>query len=53
MSTARDIVEAAFRKLGIVASDEAMTADQADNGINALNRMEFFKDNAKKAKVIE
>lgn len=39
MTTARDIVERAFRKLGIVASDEAMTADQADNGINALNDM--------------
>ena len=39
MSTARDIVEAAYRKLGVVASDEAMTADQADNGINTLNRM--------------
>jgi hypothetical protein len=39
MATARDIVEAAYRKLGVVASDEPMTADQADNGINALNRM--------------
>lgn len=39
MATCRDIVEAAFRKLGVVASDEPLTADQADNGINALNRM--------------
>lgn len=39
MSTARDIVERSFRKIGVVASDEPMTADQADNGINALNMM--------------
>jgi hypothetical protein len=39
MTTARDLVEAAYRKLGVVASDEPMTADQADNGINTLNRM--------------
>lgn len=39
MTTARDIVEAAYRKLGVVASDEAMTADQADNGVKTLNRM--------------
>lgn len=39
MATCRDIVESAFRKIGVVASDEPMTADQADNGINALNRM--------------
>ena len=39
MSTARDIVERAFRKIGVVASDEPMTADQAQNGIDALNMM--------------
>ena len=39
MATARDIIERAFRKLGVVASDEGMTADQAENGINALNMM--------------
>ena len=39
MTTARDIVERAFRKLGVVASDEAMTADQAQNGLDALNMM--------------
>ena len=39
MSTARDIVEAAYRKLGVVASDEPLTADQAENGVNTLNRM--------------
>jgi hypothetical protein len=37
MTTARDIVEAAYRKLGVVASDEPMTADQGENGINTLN----------------
>lgn len=39
MSTARDIVEAAYRKLGVVATDEPMTAEQAQDGIDALNRM--------------
>ena len=39
MSTARDIIERAFRKIGVVASDEAMTADQAQNGLDALNMM--------------
>lgn len=39
MTTARDIVERAYRKIGVVASDEPMTADQAENGINALNMM--------------
>lgn len=41
MTTARDIVERAFRKLGVVASDEAMTADQAQNALDALNMMMF------------
>ena len=39
MTTARDIVERAFRKLGVVASDEPMTADQAQNGLDTLNMM--------------
>lgn len=39
MTTARDIVEQAYRKIGVVASDEAMTADQAANGLIALNNM--------------
>lgn len=39
MTTARDIVERAYRKLGVVASDEPMTADQASNGLDALNMM--------------
>ena len=39
MATARDIVQRAFRKIGVVASDEPMTADQADSGLDALNMM--------------
>lgn len=39
MATARDIVERAYRKIGVVASDEAMTADQAQNGMDTLNMM--------------
>lgn len=39
MATAYDIVLRAYRKLGIVAEDEPMTADQAANGIDALNMM--------------
>lgn len=39
MTTARDIVERAYRKLGVVASDEPMTADQGQNGLDALNMM--------------
>lgn len=39
MATARDLVERAFRKIGVVATDEAMTADQADIGMDALNMM--------------
>lgn len=39
MTTTRDIIERAYRKLGIVASDEPMTAEQAQNGLMALNMM--------------
>lgn len=39
MTTCRDIVEDAFRTIGVVADDEPMTASQAENGIVALNRM--------------
>jgi hypothetical protein len=39
MATCRDIVQAAFRKIGVVASDEPMTADQAAEGMFALNMM--------------
>lgn len=39
MATVRDIVERAYRKIGVVASDEAMTADQGSSGVDALNMM--------------
>ena len=39
MSTARDVVEDAYRTIGVVADDEAMTSSQASNGIRALNLM--------------
>ncbi len=39
MATMRDIVERAYRKIGVVATDEAMTADQASTGLDALNMM--------------
>lgn len=39
MTTARDLVTRAFRKLGVVADDEPMTADQAEHGLNVLNDM--------------
>lgn len=39
MATARDLVDAAMRKIGVVAEDEAMTADQALHGVDTLNRM--------------
>lgn len=35
----RQIIADAFRKLGVVAEDEDMTADQVDTGKRALNRM--------------
>lgn len=37
--TVRALVEDAHRKIGVVAFDEPMTADQANNGVRALNRM--------------
>lgn len=39
MATCRDLVERAYRKIGVVATDEAMTADQADVGMDALSMM--------------
>jgi hypothetical protein len=39
MATARDLVDAAMRKIGVVAEDEALTADQAAHGVAVLNRM--------------
>ncbi len=37
--TARSIVSDALRKIGVVAMDEDMTADQSAHGLRALNRM--------------
>lgn len=37
--TARTVVSDALRKIGVVAHDEAMTADQADIGLRALDRL--------------
>lgn len=37
--TARDLITDAYRKVGIVAEDEAMTADQAATGVREMNRM--------------
>jgi hypothetical protein len=39
MATVRDIVDAAMRKIGVVAEDEALSADQAAHGAATLNRM--------------
>lgn len=39
MTTVRDIVERAHRKIGVVAQDEAMTADQGQAGLDAFNEM--------------
>jgi len=39
MTTTRDIIERAYRKLQVVAFDEPMTADQSDNGLASLNDM--------------
>lgn len=39
MTTTRDIIERAYRKLGVVAQDEPMTADQGAAGLDALNAM--------------
>jgi hypothetical protein len=39
MTTVRDIITRAFRKIGVTANDEELTADQAVTGLNALNAM--------------
>ena len=39
MATVRDIVTRAYRKIGVVASDEPMTPDQASAGLDAFNDM--------------
>jgi hypothetical protein len=39
MTTVNDIVTRAYRKIGVVATDEPMTADQGQIGQDALNMM--------------
>lgn len=39
MTSMSTIIERAYRKIGVVAADDAMTADQASSGIAALNDM--------------
>lgn len=39
MATVNDIVTRAYRKIGVVAHDEAMTADQGADGLSAFNDM--------------
>lgn len=39
MTTVRDIVERAYRKIGVVAIDEPMGAEYADAGLDAFNEM--------------
>lgn len=39
MATVNDIVTRAYRKIGIVAHDEAMTSDQGASGLSAFNEM--------------
>ncbi len=39
MATMRDIIKRAYRKIGIVAFDVDMTADQASEGLETLNSL--------------
>jgi hypothetical protein len=39
MTTALEIVERAFRKIGVKAEDEGLTADQLAHGLDTLNSM--------------
>lgn len=39
MTTAQTIVERAFRKIGVKAEDEGLTADQLAHGLDTLNQM--------------
>jgi hypothetical protein len=39
LSQVRDLIEDAYRKIGVVAEDEPMTADQAKTGLREFNRM--------------
>ena len=39
MATVQDIIHRAYRKIGVVAHDDAMTSDQAAVGLDAFNDM--------------
>ena len=39
MATVSKIIERAFRKIGVKAEDEALTADQQQAGLDALNEL--------------
>lgn len=39
MTTARDIIESALRKIQVLGRGQSLSADLADNGLNALNQM--------------
>ena len=39
MALTSEIVARAYRKIGVAAEDEALTADQVDHGVDALNMM--------------
>ena len=39
MATIQDIVTAAYRKIGVVSEDEAMSDAMLTNGVDAFNRM--------------
>ena len=39
MTTTRALIERAYRKIGVVAVDEPMTADQGQTGLVAINSM--------------
>jgi len=39
MTTANSAITSALRLIGVVAKDEAMDAQDADNGLQAMNRM--------------
>lgn len=39
MTTARDIIDRAMRRIGVLAEDEQLTAAQASNGLESLNDM--------------
>lgn len=41
MATVLDLITRAYRKIGVVASDDTLSADQAANGLDAFNAMMF------------